>query len=302
MTMTFLTAQQEVAAQCGLDYTDTQQGPLIKRWINTAQKYIYSQAPWEFLRSSTPLVVQTVTDVTTGTVTTVSGSATGTFSSAPTVSVQGRYIQTSSSLDWYNITAHTAGQTTFTVEAPFITSGSGLTFTVRKFYYSTSALVDRILQINNSIAPFHLKERTKEYFDSRYIYQTQTGLPLVYMMCGLDSSGIWQFKLWPSPSTVQNLYIDYLQVGVDLSADLDVSLIPEKWFRSGVIEGAAWQGYKFLDDTRAEGNSLEKFMEETIERMKDEMFPSTNLHRVLNSIDDSSLINEFPLPPTYPNV
>lgn len=300
--MTFLTAQQEVAAQCGLDSTDTQQGPLVRRWINTAQKYIYSQSPWEFLRASTPLVVQTVTDITTGTVATVAGSTTITFSSAPTVSVAGRYIQTSSSLDWYNITSHTASTTTAVIEAPAITTNSVATYTVRKFYYSTSALVDRVLQINNSIAPFHLKERSKEYFDSKYIYQTQTGLPLVYMMCGLDSSGIWQFKLWPSPSSVQNLYIDYLQVGVDLSADSDVSLIPEKWFRTGVLEGACWQGYKFLDDSRAVSKTLEDFMEPVIDRMKDEMFPSTNLHRVLGSIDETSLINEFPLPPTYPNV
>lgn len=294
--------QKEVGAQCGLDYTDTQQGPLIKRWINSSQKYIYSQAPWEFLRASTPLVVQTVTDITTGTVATVSGSTTITFSSPPTVSVQGRYIQTSSSLDWYNITSHTALAATATIEIAAITTALAATFTVRKFYYSTSANLDRLLQINNSIAPFHLKERSKEYFDSKYIYQVQSGLPLIYMMCGLDASNIWQFKLWPSPSTVQNLYIDYLVVGTDLSADADISLVPEKWHRSAVLEGACWQGYKFLDDTRAAKATLEEFMEPIIDRMKDEMFPSTNLHRVLNSIDESSLINEFPLPPTYPNV
>lgn len=300
--MNFLTMQQETGAQLGLDYTDSSQGPLIKRWINTAIKYIYSQAPWEFLRASTPLVVQTVADITTGTVATTAGSTTITFSSAPTVSVAGRYIQTSSSLDWYNITAHTASSTSATIEIAAITTASAATYTVRKFYYSTSSNVDRILQINNSIAPFHLKERSKEYFDSKYIYQQMTGLPLIYMMCGLDSSGIWQFKLWPSPSTVQNLYIDYLLVGTDLSADTDTTLIPEKWHRTAVIEGACWQGYRFLDDTRAEGKSLEDFMVTVIERMKDEMLPSTNLHRVLNSIDESSLINEFPLPPTYPNV
>lgn len=300
--MNFVTMQAEVGAQCGLDYTDSQQGPLIKRWINTSQKYIYSQAPWEFLRASTPLVVQTVTDITTGTVTTVSGSTTITFSSAPTVSVQGRYIQTSSSLDWYNITAHTASSTTATIEIAAITSGSGLTYTVRKFYYSTSALVDRILQINNSVAPFHLEERTKELFDSIHPYQNTTGLPMIYMVAGLDSSNIWQFKLWPSPSTVQNLYIDYLQVGVDLSSDTDISLIPEKWHRSAVIEGACFQGYRFLNDTRAGSQDLEGFMENVIDRMKDEMFPSTNDHHVLRSIDDYPLRNEFPLPVNYPNV
>lgn len=301
--MQFLTMQQEVGAQCGLDYTDQVQGPLIKRWINTAQKHIYSQAPWEFLRASTPLVVQTVTDITTGTVATTAGSTTITFSSAPTVSVAGRYIQTSSSLDWYNITAHTASSTTATIEIAAITTASAATYTVRKFYYSTSALVDRVLQINNSISPFTLKERSKEYFDSKYIYQTQSGLPLVYMMCGLDSSNIWQFKLWPSPSTVQNLYVNYLFVGVDMSADADVSPIPEKWHRTALVEGACWQGYRYKDDSRSgEAKTIEQFLAPVVEAMKDEMFPSTNLHRVLGSIDENSLINEFPLPSTYPNV
>lgn len=301
--MNFVTMQQEVAAQCGLDYTDTQQGPLIKRWINTTLKYVYSQAPWEFLRSPNPLVVQTVTDITAGTISTTSGSTTVTFSSAPTVSVQNRYLQTSSSLDWYNITSHTVNSTTATIEAPAITTGSSLTYTVRKFYYSTSSNLDRVMQINNSIAPFHLEERTKEFFDSIHPYQNTTGLPLIFMMTGLDASGIWQFKLWPSPSTVQNLYIDYLMVGTDLSADADISLIPEKWHRAAIIEGACWQGYKFLDDTRADPyKSLEDFMESPIEKMKEEMFPSSGLHRVLRSVDDYPLRNEFPLPVNYPNV
>lgn len=301
--MNFLTMQQEVGAQCGLDYTDNAQGPLIQRWINTAQKYIYSQAPWPFLRASTPLAIQTVTDITTGTVATVAGSTTITFSSAPAVSVAGRYIQTSSGLDWYNITAHTAATTTATIEIAAITTASAATYIVRKFYYSTSALLDRILQINTSTAPYHLEERTKEVFDSNLFYQNTTGLPLIYMMTGLDSTGYWQFKLWPSPSAVQNLYVDYLVIGVDMSSNTDTSLMPEKWHRTAIVEGACFQGYRFLDDTRAgESKTLEKFLEPVIESMMDEMLPSTSLHRVLSSVDNTPMRNEFPLPVNYPNV
>src|SRR5205809_4414071 len=100
----FLTLQQELAAQCGLDQTVSSQATLLKRWLNNAQQMIIRAFEWPFLRSTAPIVVQTVTDYTTGTVATVLGNTTITFSSAPTTSRTGDYIQTSSSSDWYRIT------------------------------------------------------------------------------------------------------------------------------------------------------------------------------------------------------
>jgi hypothetical protein len=305
--MQFSTMYQEVAAQCGMDYTDSQQLTLIKRWINTSLKFIYAQAPWPFLRSSNPLVIQTVTDYTTGTVTTVAGAVTGTFSATPSAtlgSFLNYYVQTSSSNDWYRIASHTAGSTSFTIDSPgWISALTAGTFIVRKFYYSTSSAVDRILQINQSATPYHLEERTKETFDSILPNQFSTGVPRIYMMAGLDASGYWQFKLWPSPSSVINLYIDYLLVGTDLSSDSDVSIIPEKWHRAGVIEGGCFQGYRFLNDSRAgESQTLEQFMQPVIQKMLDEYLPSTNLQRVLRSVDDYPMRSEFPLPVNYPNV
>ena len=305
--MTFLTMVQEVAAQTGLDSADSQQITLIKRWINTSLKYIYSQAPWPFLRSSNPLVVQTVVDYTTGTAATTSAGTSGTFSATPSASLGSflnYYIQTNSSNDWYRVASHTAESTSFTIDSPgWTTTASAATFIVRKFYYSTSSLVDRILQINQSVSPYHLEERTKETFDSILPNQFTTGIPRIYMMAGLDASNIWQFKVWPSPSSVLNLSIDYLQIGVDLSSDSDVPIVPEKWHRSGIIEGAMYQGYKFLNDDRAgEADTLEMFMNPIVERMLNEYLPSTNLHRVFRSIDDYPMRNEFPLPVNYPNV
>lgn len=305
--------QQEVGAQVGLDPTDSQQSTLIKRWLNTAQFHIFGQVPWPFLRAPTPLVIQTVVDYTTGTVDTTQNGTTGTFSSAPSSSLgsfAGYFIQTTSSNDWYRIATHTAGATAFTIDSPgWTTTATAVTLIVRKFYYSLDATtgVDRVIQINQSVSPFHLEERTKETFDSILPNQFTTGVPRIYMMAGLSTTagatGVWQIKIWPSPSIVCNLYVDYIQTGVNLTSDSEISLLPEKWHRTAMIEGAIYQAYRFLNDSRAGGaTTLEEFLKPVVDMMKLEYFPSTNLHRVFRNIDDYSMRNEFPLPANYPNV
>lgn len=295
--MNFLTQQQELAAQLGFDQTDSDTATLLKRWLNTSQQTIIQAAEWPFLRSSSPLIVQTVADVTTGTLTTVANSATITFTSGPAASVAGYYVQTSSSKDWYRITAHTAAATTATISPAAIYSGSALTFTVRKFYYSTSAAVDRILQMKQAITPYQLREMDKEGFDKMMPNPSDVGTPLVYVMAGKDATDFWQFILWPSPNIVANLYIDYLQAATDLVADADVSIIPAKWHTSVMLDGAKWLGYGFNDDTRVDAARQNFF--NGIEAMKQEMMPSRSENRVIRPADWADPLFPFPLPSQY---
>lgn len=262
---------------------------------------ILQAADWPFLRASNPLVIQTVADYTTGTVATVAGSTSITFSSTIATSVAGYFIQTVNSLDWYRITAHTAGSASATIEIAAIYTNSVATFTVRKFFYSTSSTVDRILGIRQSVVPFQLEERTNEQFNVLNPNLNQIGTPLIFIMVGKDSSDNWQFRLWPSPDTVINLYIDYLQVIPDLSADSDISIIPAKWHTNVLLEGAKWQGYNFLDDTRA--NDAKQAFTQMVADMKQHELPSTALHRVFQSVENAAPFQtEFPLPQNYPNV
>lgn len=262
---------------------------------------ILQAANWPFLRGSNPLVIQTVADYTTGTVATVAGSVSITFSATVASSVAGYFIQTSSSDDWYRITAHAAGSASATLEIAAIYTAAAATYTVRKFFYSTSSAVDRILGVRQSIVPYQLEERTIETFDTMNPNMSQTGTPLVYLMAGKDSSDVWQFRLWPTPDTVINLYIDYLQAVSDLSSDSDTSIIPAKWHTSVLLEGAKWQGYNFLDDTRSE--SSKKAFYEMVAEMEQHELPSTSLHRVLRSVEDQAPFrSEFPLPSYYPDV
>lgn len=295
--MQFSVQQAEVAAQLGLSTSDSDTVTLIKRWLNTSQQTIIQAAEWPFLRSSSPLIVQTEVDITTGTITTVAGNATITFSSAPAASVTGYYIQTSSSLDWYRITAHTGGQTSATISPAAIYALTAGTYRVRRFYYATSTAVDRVLQIKQSVTPFQLEEKDKEGFDKMKPSPADVGTPLVYVMAGKNTSDIWQFILWPSPMAVINLYIDYLAVATDLSADADVSIIPAKWHTSVMIQGAIWQGYNFLDDTRAQSSRADFF--NGIEAMRLEMLPSRSNSRSLRAVDMQEPLFPFPLPDQY---
>lgn len=302
--MTFLTLQQELAAQCGLDQTVSSQATLLKRWINNAQQVILRSFEWPFLRSPAPLAIQTVADITTGTVATTAGSTSITFSVAPTVSVANRYIQTSSSNDWYKITAHTASSTSATLEIVAINTASAATYTVRKVYYGTSTNVDRIIQVWQDVLPYQLLETTPEYFQSFNPGFLASGTPRIYCMAGIDSSagaGTPQFRLWPNPDAVINLRIDYFTVATDMSADGDISVIPAKWHTTVLLEGAKAQGYSFLDDGRY-ATSLTLFNAQ-IEEMKNEYENALHRHRVMTAADNQPVggnLGYMPLPFNYP--
>ncbi len=304
---TFLVLQQELAAQVGLDQTVSAQATLLKRWINNAQQVILRSFEWPFLRSPTSLVIQTVPDISSGTVATTAGSTSITFSTAPVdsngnnVSVLGRYIQTSSSDDWYRITAHTSGLTTATLEIAAIYTAAAATFTVRKIYYSTSTSVDRIIQIWQDVLPYQLVETTPEFFQSFNPGFLSTGSVRLYCSAGVDSTGAPQFKLWPNPDAVVNLRIDYLTVATDMSADADVSVIPAKWHTTVLLEGAKAQGYSFLND--ANYTTSVTLFKSMIEDMKQEYEISLHRHRVSMAADErpaGGALGYLPLPYTYP--
>ncbi len=307
---TFVTLRQELGAQCGLDDTISSQSTLLKRWINNAQQIILRSFEWPFLRSPTPLVIQTVPDVTTGTVATTQGSTSITFSTAPkdsnsnNISLTGFFIQTSSSKDFYKITAHTSGTTAGTIEIGAINTSATATYLARKFYYSTSSNVDRIIQVFQDVLPYQLLETTPEYFQSYNPGFLSTGTPRLYCPAGVDSSagsGVVQFRLWPTPDAVINLRIDYYTVATDLSADADVSVIPAKWHTTTLLEGAKAQAYSFLDDSRY-GGAVQLF-NALIEEMKTEYENSLHRHRVMTAADNQPVggnLGYMPLPFNYP--
>lgn len=298
---TFLTLQQELGAQCGLDPTVSSQATLLKRWLNNSQQMILRAYEWPFFRNPTPLVIQTVTDYSTGTVATIAGSTSITFSGTIAASKANQYIQFSNSNDWYRITAHTAGTAAATLEIGAINSNSVATFTIRKFYYSTSTSVDRIIQVFQDVLPYQLIETTPEYFQSFNPGFLSSGTPRIYCMAGTDSTGAPQFRLWPNPDSVINLRMDYFPVATDMVADADVSVIPAKWHTTILLEGACIPAFKFLDDSRY-ANSVTLF-NAWLEEMKGEYEIGLHRHRVMTAADNQPVggnLGFMPLPFNYP--
>lgn len=296
--MQFLTMQQEVAAQLGLDNTVSNQNTLIKRWINTSQQMIGQAFDWPFLRSSTSLIIKTVPDYTTGTATVAANGTAVTISAPIADSKLGQYIQFASDNNWYKITEHTAGNATLTIDPSSINANTSAVFTIRKFYYGTSSSVDRILSIREVITPYDLGEISAENFYLWTPFSDDVGSPRLFYMLGKDSSDIWQFGLWPIPDTVINLYVEYIQAVTDLSSDTSNSIIPAKWHTSVLLKGAIWQGLNFLGDTRATVARDEFY--EGVEEMKRQNQPSRRTHRVMLPVDSWTPGPISNLPGNYP--
>lgn len=105
---------------------------------------------WEWALASAPGVLTILPAFESGSVTFTNGSTSGTFSSAPSSSLgsfAGRFIFINSRSSIYRITAHTAGDTAFTIDQEYLeTTGSGLTFKAIKLDYDLTSGIERLVQ------------------------------------------------------------------------------------------------------------------------------------------------------------
>lgn len=91
---------------------------------------------WPWSRAKKPLILELQPKYATGTVTFTQGSEAGTFSSAPSYSVQGWHIHIVGKEEYYKIATHTAGATAFEIDGAYPDdTGSGLSFEVVKLDY-----------------------------------------------------------------------------------------------------------------------------------------------------------------------
>lgn len=282
--MQFSTMQQELSDRLGV-YDNSIAADLtkLKRWLNMGYQYICGKANWPFILGYE--IVQTVVDITTGTVNATSGSATITFSSAPSVSVANRYIQFSSSDDWYQITAHTAAASTATISPTYGPSSnlSAGTYKVRKLLYATTTPLASYLDIKKTVNPGRLEsinQREGDFFLPLYLDASNT--MTTYFMGPLDSSNNLQFSLAPPPSTVINLLVRGVKVITELSSDSDTPLFTAKW-HDACVDIGAYYGFQSADDTRANDNLA--VGENKISDMKRVFNTDLGRHRVMASAD-----------------
>lgn len=256
MSMTYVKIRKRVAELLGIDSTDTTADnndtiqDKLKEWVNLRYLSLCGKRSWNFLIKDA--IVQTVADITTGTVTATNGSANLVFTSAivPT-SVAGYFIQFSDTTDWYELTS-TADTTHAVMTVPYLgTTSSTLTFVIRKVYYALPSTMAKILNVSqHRIWNTSLKYIPPRLLDQYLAYRQATNRPRYYSIAGIDSSRQYKMQLFPTPNIAMNLNIRHYQVVTALSSDSDVPVIPEAFHEIIVWDVLSTYGYLFLDDTR----------------------------------------------------
>ncbi len=297
--MDFSVLKTRVANEVGLDTTadDT----LLGAWVNAAYKQVCGIENWPWLLKLA--TIQTVADITTGTVSINAASTALTFSSAPAASVANQYMiqfRTVSD-DWYLISAHTGGATSATLSVPFNGSVniSGVAYTLRKVFYSLAADTDRIVDARQARTKNKLGAVDIRTFDRYLPDPTATGDPLYYYLAGVDTSKYWQVGLYPIPSTAENIQIRYLNIPADMTST-DTPNLPEK-FHDVLIYGALYMfGHAYIDDSRI--SSAKARYDDAIEKMRENYNPIPDQLTVIQPWDSRPrrLVGRLNWPATYP--
>lgn len=90
--------------------------------------------PWAWAESERPIVLE-LKPYVTGSATMTNASRSGTFSVAPSISLEGRHLAFAGKDDIYVITQHTAASTSFQIDHPFILDSGSYTYNAYKLDY-----------------------------------------------------------------------------------------------------------------------------------------------------------------------
>lgn len=297
--LSFLTLQQEVAAQARLDLNQSAQAILVKRWINLTQREVWSRADWMWSRDRE--IVQTSADKTDGTIdvsvggTTVTGTSTA-FAAGDV----GKFIQTSGSDDWYKITA-VASSTSLTIEKPYTqtTALDDGTYIIRQLFYSLSSSAEKVLSAKQAISPRKILAVNWREFDVRRPFTTATGEALAYCLWGLDSNKYIQVMLYPYATEIVNLEITIKKKPIDMSADADTSVIPEQW-HPVLLKGSIQKALDYARKETADTRPAEKMREYQfdLQAMVDSEEIETDVHSVIQSCETSNESTALPRLPS----
>lgn len=301
--MTFLEIRQRIAEIIGVDSADTTTDSnatmvnKLKEWVNARYRALASSRSWNWTIKDG--IIQTAAEITTGTITATLASTTITFSSAPTPSVAGWFIQFSDTDDWYQISTHTAATTTATLTTAYLgATSSTLTYTLRKVYYALPSDLSKVLNMKQTRSDVTLQYVSARQSDSLVPDKTSTGEPRFYSISGLDSSRLYRAEFYPIPSTTMNIAIRYYAVVAELSGDSDVPLIPEGFHDILVWDTLATYGFMFMDDTRV--SAAKVLAADLYKQLKDNDVASENLPVRFASDDvpsraDQNRFNRYPI-------
>lgn len=235
--------------------TNTTEAAKVRALINDVYRDIGMKFDWWWLVKRQ--VINTVDDISTGTVAVTNGSASITFSSAPTSSVAGRVLlvpgDTRDSGAVYRISTHTAGSASATLDATYTgDTASAASYNVYQDTYDLAADVGKPLHVRRYGYSWPLDLVGPEEIHGIKIYDLSEGKPQMASVIDFDTSGDpttqKQLVVHPYPDDTYRLEISYKQT---LNTELSGStrpLIPDDYL-SALEYGTLARGYPiFLDD------------------------------------------------------
>lgn len=293
--MIFSVLQTECFSQLGMDSADATNIASVKRWLNIAQQDICMRYPWPFLQTRESIA--TVVDFT-GDASIVQGSASFTDDSFSVGSGDiGKFVQFEGANDWYRISSF-AGPNFPTMDIVYKGATGTKGYTIRKFFYSLSSSVDRILDIKNWEKSIRIVNTDFGTMDWLTGSNQAVGGVSSYAMYGLDSSGNVQLTFYPFPTTLQVYEVKYLKRPTDMSADADLSIIPVKWHHV-LVDGALVYGFQYLRKLDL-AKSWTAYYAEHLDTMTKNCKSSLDEVPVLRSIDQFNKSNWIRLPGEFP--
>lgn len=229
--LTFTDIQNEVFDHSGLDSSDTNNQTRVKRWANFVQQDICARWPWTFMESSEQ--VPTIQDYTTGTVSINTGSnaVTGVGTTFTSTQAGGQYyIQFKGTNDWYKITTFNSA-TSINVDQNYqpSTNASGVTYIIRKFYYSLSSSADRIINLVNWNTPVKMVQVDLKTMTELNPIAQSTNTSYAYVPWGYDSSNNIQFIPYPFPSDNRIIQVKTTKRPTDMVNGTDSPSLPNKY-------------------------------------------------------------------------
>ena len=310
-TFTLQTLENEVAVHLGLDMTNSANVTMVLQWLNYVQQDICARWPWEFLRSQETFY--SIIDESLGTVsintngTTVTGVSTNfingsTWLSGASYGDIGNFIQFAGANDWYPVTS-VASTTSLTVGIPYqgLTNLSGVTYTLRKIYYSLSANCDRIVDIVNWNSPLKLDELFPRDVDLVDPNPQSTATTYGFIPYGYDPVHNVRVIPYPYPSDARLFSVRTIQRPVDFVNLTDYPTVPNKWAHV-IAFGAIAIGYARSNKVEFAGMWNNKF-EQKILDMKAQERTSEDSAPILQSIDSGNRgENWLQMPYAYPQV
>lgn len=230
----------------------------LKTIIKLAHRTIARQYQWSLRRRET--VIQTVAAYSTGTVTTVTGSATITGSgTAWTAGMVGRQITIAGEYQFFYIASVNVGAQTLTLGdaqgTAVVWAPAGGGAKSHRIFKDQFAVPADVAGIMTQVSQWPLVETSLTEIDliDPLRVSTGTGVPDRWYWCRTTSTGGVGTRfvgLWPVPGTAFTLRLPYLIEPPDLTADSDLPVCPSEVLELAAQMRAAWRVFGITGDQR----------------------------------------------------